>query len=361
MPRAFHVYVGCRTARERNARGDGLQIYRMDAQSGAWTHVQLLAGMENPSFLAFAHTRPILYAVHGDRKEVSAFRIDDATGRLTHFATTSCGGRNPVHLVPTPDDRFLIVANHATSTVALLELDADTGAPGEVVHLLELPGEPGPHRVQQPFAKPHQVQSDPARRFILVPDKGVDRTFTLRVDDVAGRLELAATLVHREGAGPRHIAFTPDARFAYVLNEIAASILACRYDATAGRLDPFQLLPSVPDDCTGYADGAEIVVSADGRFVYASNRGHDSVGVFAIDAASGRVSPRQWLPTGGHTPRFFAIDPTGRFLFVANEDSDSIVAFHIDGASGRLGPTALSINTGSPVCILFRPAKHLRP
>jgi 6-phosphogluconolactonase (cycloisomerase 2 family) len=355
MPPAFHVYVGCRTSRARNARGEGLQIYRMDAATGAWEHRQLLPGLENPSFLAFARTRPVLYAVHGDREAASAFRIAP-DGTLSLLNTAPTGGRNPVHLVPTSDDRFLVVANHLTSTVALLRLDAETGAIGDVAHLLEMPGQPGPHRVQQPFAKPHQVEPDPADRFILVPDKGVDRTFTLSVNADAARLELVQTLVHRDGAGPRHVAFTPNARFAYVLNELAASILACRYEAATGTLDPFQLQPSVPDDFTGHTDAAEVAVGADGRFLYASNRGHDSVGVFAIDPVTGRLSPVQWVPTGGRTPRFFALDPTGRFLFAANEDSDTIVTFAVDAASGRLEPTGQVIRTGSPVCILFSAA-----
>lgn len=356
MQYPLHAYVGCRTARERNARGKGIEVYRVDAPGAGWRHVQRLAGLENPSFLAFARTRPVLYAVHGDRETVSAFAIDDATGRLVHLNTSPTGGRNPVHLVPTPDDRFLVVANHLSSTVALLRLDPETGALGEISHLLALPGEPGPHRVQQPFAKPHQVEPDPAGRFILVPDKGVDRSFTLRVDEDAARLELVASLVHREGAGPRHIAFTPDARFAFIANEIAASVLACRYDAANGTLDPFQLVPSVPDDATGYADAAEIAVGADGRFLHVSNRGHDSIAVFAIAPGTGRLSAVQWVPSGGRTPRFFALDPSGRFLFAANEDSDNIVAFAVDRASGRLSATGQVIETGSPVCILFRPA-----
>lgn len=355
MARAFHAYIGCRTSRERNARGEGLQVYRMEAATGAWTHLQRLPGLENPSFLAFANARPVLYAVHGDRETVSAFRIAP-DGTLAHLNTAPTGGLNPVHLVATPDDRFLVVANHATSTVALLRLDPETGAVGEVVHLLGMPGQPGPHRTQQPFAKPHQVEPDPARRFILVPDKGLDRTFTLRVDAMAARLDLVRAVVHREGAGPRHIAFTPDARFAYVLNELAASLLACRYDAATGTLDPFQLLPSVPDDVTGHTDAAEVAVRGDGRFLYASNRGHDSIGVFAVAGDTGRLSPVQWVSSGGRTPRFFTFDPTGRFLFAANEDSDTIVTFAVDAATGRLAPTGHVIRTGSPVCVVFRAA-----
>lgn len=192
---------------------------------------------------------------------------------------------------------------------------------------------------------------------MLVPDKGVDRTFTLRIAPAGGRLELLGALVHRPGSGPRHVAITPDGRFAYVLNEIAASILACRYDPATGGLDPFQLVSSVPEDCTGPTDAAEIAVSRDGRFVYASNRGHDSIGVFAIEAATGRLTPVQWIASGGRTPRFFALDPAGRLLFAANEDSDCIgVLAAVDADTGRLSPTGRTIATESPVCILFRPA-----
>jgi 6-phosphogluconolactonase len=357
---AFYAYVGCRTTRERNARGEGITVYRLDATDGGWTQVQLLGGLPNPSFLAFDRRRRFLYAVHGDGTEVSAFRIDGATGRLTFLNRRPTGGRNPVHLAVDPTDRFLVVANHTTSSVAVLSVDPEGGRIGEITDLVQLTGEIGPHRVEQPFAKPHQVEFDPAGRFILVPDKGLDRVFAFRLDPATGRLAPTGqgSVAAREASGPRHIALHPSAPYAYVVNELDSTVAAYRYDRERGALEPFQVLSALPGSFVGNSRAAEIAVSADGRFVYASNRGHDSIVAFAVDLGTGRLAPRQWVPCGGRTPRFFAPDPTGRFLYVANEDSDSIIRLHVsvsDG-SGELTPAGEVARTGSPVCIVFRDA-----
>jgi 6-phosphogluconolactonase len=355
---AYYAYVGCRTTRERNARGDGINVYRMDAASGDWTHVQLLGGLLNPSFLAFDRRQRFLYTVHGDSTEVSAFRIDGATGRLTLLNRQSTRGRNPVHLAVDPTNRFLVVANHITSSIAVLPIDPEEGAIGEAVDLVELKGEIGPHRVEQPFAKPHQVEFDPAGRFIIVPDKGLDRVFGFRLDPTTGKLAPTeqGSVVARQGSGPRHAAFHPSAPYAYVVNELDSTVAAYRYDRGRGALEPFQVLSTLPDTFTGDSRAAEIAVSADGLFVYASNRGHESVAMFAADAGSGRLTPRRWVSSGGRTPRFFAPDPTGRFLYVANEDSDTILSFDIADESGELTPGGEAARTGSPVCIVFREA-----
>lgn len=353
---AYHAYVGCRTTRERNARGEGINVYRMDAASGDWTHVQLLGGLLNPSFLAFDRRRRFLYAVHGDHSEVSAFRIDGGTGHLSFLNRRPTGGRNPVHLAVDPTNRFLVVANHLTSSVAVLSIDPEEGRIGEIADLVQLTGEIGPHRVEQPFAKPHQVEFDPAGRFILVPDKGLDRVFAFRLDPASGKLAPTeqGSVAAREGSGPRHVALHPSAPCAYVLNELDSTVTACRYDRERGALEPFQVLPALPDSFVGNSRAAEIAISADGHFVHASNRGHDSIAVFAVDAGTGRLAPRQWVPSGGRTPRFFAPDPSGRFLYVANEDSDTVVRFDIAGETGELTLAGEVARTGSPVCIVFR-------
>lgn len=345
------AYVGCRTTRERNARGDGLNVFRI-ATNGRWTHVQRVGDLVNPSWLTLARTRPVLYVAHGDTEEVSAFRIAP-DGTLAPLNRAPCGGRNPVHLATTRADRFLVVANHLTSTIGVLRLDPATGAIGEIATLHPLPGTPGPHRIEQPFAKPHQVLADPSGDLILVPDKGLDRIFAFRVTP-DGRLEESApAAVAREGAGPRHLAITPDARFAYVLNELDSTILACRHEPATAALTPFQILPSLPDAYTGHSRAAGIAISPDGRFLYASNRGHDSVGAFAADASTGRLRPLGWTQTGGRTPRFIALDPGGATLYAANEDDDTIAAFTVDRATGTLTPRGTVAETGSPVCILF--------
>jgi 6-phosphogluconolactonase (cycloisomerase 2 family) len=348
---ASYVYVGARTTKERNARGDGLNVYRMDNASGTWTHLQLLGDLVNPSFLAFDRTRQFLYAVHGDLSDITAMAIDPASGRLRVINRQSTEGKNPVHLAIDPSNRFVVVANHITSTLALLPRNED-GSLGAVTDLLKLEGKIGPHRVEQPFAKPHQVEFDPSGKFIIVPDKGLDLVFTYQIDRENGKLVLATKPVQaREGAGPRHVAFHPSGRVAYVINELDSTVSAYRFDPANGVLAPFQVVSAIPDTFTGNSRAAEIAVSADGHFVYASNRGDDSIGAFAIEPATGRLSPIGWTATGGKTPRFFALALSGRFLLAANEDSDSVVVF-ARANDGGLSPTGNVVRVGSPVCIL---------
>ncbi|MGY4299819.1 6-phosphogluconolactonase [Bradyrhizobium sp. i1.4.4] len=348
------VYVGVRTTKERNARGDGLNVYSMDNATGAWQHIQLLGDLVNPSFLAFDWTRRFLYTVHGDLSDITAMAIDPASGLLRVINRQSTEGKNPVHLAIDPSNRFVVVANHITSTLALLPRQ-DDGSLGAVIDLVKLEGKIGPHRIEQPFAKPHQVEFDPSGKFIIVPDKGLDLVFTYRIDPEKGKLVLATKPVQaREGAGPRHVAFHPGGQVAYVVNELDSTVTAYHFDPVAGALAPFQIVSAMPDAFTGNSRAAEIAVSADGRFVYASNRGDDSIAAFAADPASGRLSPIGWTKTGGKTPRFFALTVSDGFLFAANEDDDTIKLLKRDAATGRLAPTDKTVRIGSPVCILFR-------
>jgi 6-phosphogluconolactonase len=200
------------------------------------------------------------------------------------------------------------------------------------------------------------VQLDPAGRFIAVPDKGLDLTFTLKLDPNHGKLQAvdASPARAREGAGPRHITFHPARPFAYIVNELDSTVTACRYDSGSGKLEPFQILSSLPDSFVGNSRASEIEISGDGRFLYASNRGCDSIAIFAVDAATGRMTNVGWQESFGRTPRFFAIDPTQRFMFVANEESDALVSFAIHANKGTLERSGDIVKTGSPVCILFR-------
>ncbi len=350
---SYYAYVGARTTKDRGAHGDGLNVYRVDT-AGRWTHLQLLADLVNPSFLAFDRTGRFLYTVHGDLSEVTALRIDARTGRLERINQQSTEGKNPVHLVVDPTNKFLIVANHITSTLAVLPINAD-GSLGKLVGLTPLTGKIGPHRVEQPFPKPHQAVYDRAGRFIAVPDKGADHTYTYSLDAQGKLTQLGPGAASREGAGPRRIAFSPEGGSAYILNELASSITVCSYDKASGALTPIQTLSSLPDTFCEDSRAAEIEISPDGRFVYASNRGHDSIGVFAVEAAGGRLSPVHWQPTFGKTPRFLTIDPANRFLFAANEESDTIVTFAVDAGSGRLTRVGDPVNVGSPVCIVLKP------
>lgn len=353
---SYFAYVGCRTTRERNARGDGINVYRVDATSGRWTHVQLVGGLLNPSYLAFDRTKSQLYTVHGDASEVSAFSRDAKTGEIKFINRESTDGKNPVHLAVDPTNRWIVVANHITSTLAVLPRNAD-GSLGKITDLVTLKGKLGPHRVEQPFAKPHQVEFDRSDKFIVVPDKGLDQTFTFRLDADRGKLAAieAPAPISREGAGPRHIAFHPSNTLAYIVNELDSTVTAYRFDPASGAVAPFQVVSSLPDTYVGNSRASEIAVSPDGRFVYASNRGFDSVAIFAV-GAGGRLVAVEWTDSKGKTPRFFAFGPGGNFMYVANEDSDTIVSFRVDKASGKISPTGDAVKTGSPVCIVFAPA-----
>ena len=356
MPKdIYYAYVGARTTRERNARGNGLNVYRVDAKTGLWTHIQLVETLANPSFLAFDRSQDFLYAVHGDLSDITSFSIDAESGKLKEINRRSTQGKNPVHLSFDPTNQFVVVANHITSTLAMLRRESD-GSLSEVVDLVKLDGKIGPHRVEQPFAKPHQVEFDPSGRFVVVPDKGLDLVFTYRIDAASKKLLPAADPVHaREGSGPRHIAFNPEGRVAYVINELDSTVTAYRFDPNNGSLTPFQIVSSLPDTFTGNSRASEIAVSHDGRFVYASNRGYDSVVIFAVDPLNSRLVPKSWQTTDGKTPRFFAIDPQHCQMLVANEDSDAIVPFDIDPPTGGLTRSSnRSIAVGSPVCIVFK-------
>jgi len=348
----MYAYVGSRTTRERNARGDGITVYQVDQDKGTLTQVQVVKDLVNPSFLALNKAGDRLYTVHGDKSDVSAFSIDKATGKLTFINQQSTEGKNPVHLALDPTERFLVVSNHIGGSLAVLNV-AEDGSLGTLNQLLKLEGPLGPHRVEQPFSKPHFNPFDHSGKFVLVPDKGLDRVFSFRFD--SGKLVPAEQpfVVAREGSGPRHLALHPKASFAYVVNELDSSVTTYRFNAQTGALTPLQILPSLPPSFTGNSRASEIEVNSSGRFLYASNRGYDSVAVFAINQSSGLLSPVEFVPTEGKTPRFFTLTPNERFLFALNEDSDTIISMAVDPHKGSLSKSGFSVSTGSPVCMVF--------
>jgi 6-phosphogluconolactonase len=354
QPTVIFAYVGSRTTKERNARGDGINVYQMDPATGNWKHIQLVDNLVNPSFLTFDRNQRFLYSVHGDQGEVSAFAVDKATGILTFLNRQSTGGRNPVHLTVDPRNRFLIVANYASGNLSSLSINAD-GSLEPISHLLNLPGEPGPHKVQQKSSHPHHVPFDLAGKFIVVPDKGLDKVFSIRLDQHSGRLTLddRSPVSAREGAGTRHIAFHPSQQYTYVTNELDSTITTYRYDADSGNLQPLQIVPTLPTTYTGNNTAAGIAVSLSGNFVYSSNRGHDSIVVYAVDKATHTLSPINWNSSLGIGPRFFALSPHDDFLYAANENSDTITSFAIDKDTGKMQHTGQVIRAGSPVCIVF--------
>lgn len=355
MPKRGYAYTGCRTTRERNARGEGINVYAIDSTTAEWEHLQLLCTpQDNPSYLAFDRTRRFLYAVHGDTRSVSAFSVSPSDGTLSLINTQDCGGKNPVHLTPDGSNKFMIIANYATGSVGVLPRNED-GSLGRLCDLVQLRGELGPHRIQQTALHPHMVAYDRTLRFIAVPDKGGDQVCVLAFDPALGKLvsKEASTVKCHQGAGPRHIVFHPTKGFAYLGNELDSSIEAYAYAGEHGTLKPLQILPTTPSTFTGDNTAAGIAIAPSGRFVYISNRGHDSIAIYAVDERTGLLSSVGWQPTQGSGPRFFTLDPAGGRLYAANELSDTVVAFHVDESAGTLTPTGQVIRTGSPTCILF--------
>src|SRR5271166_1521788 len=361
---ALFAYVGAFTTPNRKGHGGGINVYRVDPASGAWTHEQLLEVI-NPSFLALDRAQRFLYAVHADLDEVSAYAIDKQTGHITALNRQSCGGKNPVHLSIDPTGRWIITANYSAGSVGVVPIEKD-GTLGPRSDLVNLPGEPGPDRKEQTSSHPHNTVFDPSGRFIAVPDKGLDRVFVFHLDTANGKLTAndPPFVATRAGAGPRHIAFHPKMSLAYVINELGSSVTTYRFDPQRGSLQPIQIVPSIPPSYTGNNRGAEIAVGPSGRVVYASNRGHDSIGIFDVDQRGGTLTPVGWVPTHAKSPRFFCLDPAAQILYAANADegfsneqnTDTIVPFTINQANGMLTPTGQVIKTDSPCTIVFASA-----
>jgi len=354
-------YVGTYTG--RGSRG----IYRveLDMASGAWTEPVLAAETENPSFLALHPNGRVLYAVNefgtfggAATGAVSAFAIDRTSGSLTLLGQQASGGPDPCHLTVDGTGSNVLVANYTGGSVGVLPIDAE-GRLQPASAVMRHEGT-GPDRARQEGPHAHGIFLDAAERFALAADLGVDRIFVYRFDAAGGRLEpndpVAVAL--EPGSGPRHLAWHPSGKYLYAINELRSTITAFSYDPGRGAAASFQTVTTLPDGFTGKNKAAEIVVSPDGRFLYASNRGDDSIALFAIDAASGALAPAGHVASGGRTPRHFAIDPSGRWLLVANQDSDSIVVFRLDAATGRPEQPGRPLALSNPVCILFAPALH---
>jgi 6-phosphogluconolactonase (cycloisomerase 2 family) len=348
------MYVGSFTAKD-GGRGEGLSVYQRNPKTQTWTLIQQLNDIADPSFLILDRAGRQMYSAHGDGTQVTAYRIDQATGRLNVLNRQPSGGTNGVHLAIDGTDRFLALANYATGSLALFPVNPD-GSLGVRADLATIKGEPGPHRTQQESPHPHDCPFDRTGRYIVVPDKGLDRLFLYRLDTARGKLIPGDPphVIARAGAAPRHVAFHPTRPFAYVINELDSTIATYEFEPDKGVLKPLQILPTTPSTYTGNNTGAEVAVAPSGRFVYGSNRGHNSIAIFAIDDKSGLLSSVGWEPTQGSTPRFFALDPSGAQLYAANQGTDTIVVFDVNQSTGRLTPTGETVKVMTPTSIAFK-------
>lgn len=353
---SLFVYVGTYTRGESR----GIHILRLDLQTGALSAVGVRDGVVNPSFLALHPDRPYLYAVNEisrfrDERSgaVSAFSLDPATGQLKLLNQASSGGAAPCHLVVDPTGRNLLVANYSGGSVAVLRILED-GRLGEIRALVQHEGSSvDPGRQRGPHA--HGVILDGANRRALVADLGLDKVLLYRFEPTEGTLVPAdpPAVGLTPGAGPRHLALSPDGRWLYVINELDSTLAVFSRSAAGGALRKVQTVSTLPDDHSGQNSTAEVVVHPTGRFVYGSNRGHDSIAVFAVGPGDGRLRLVEHEPTGGRTPRNFGIAPGGTWLLAANQDSDNVVTFRIDPESGRLESSGHSATVPTPVCVVF--------
>ncbi|MBV9327976.1 MAG: lactonase family protein [Chloroflexi bacterium] len=349
------AFVGTYT---RSGRSEGIHVFSYDRPSGRLTERSSIEDVD-PSFLVFDPSHRFLFATSegltDDTGAVVSYAIDPTSGALSQLSRQPTGGGEPCHLAPDPTGRFLLVANHLNGSVTVFPVDAE-GRIAPASHFRQHSGSgPGPTQ-QGPHA--HHVTFDPPGQRVLLTDKGIDKVVVYQLDLDSGELvpnDPPFGRIHA-GAAPRHLAFGRDGSYAYVNGEADMTLSTCTYDAATGALHEVQVVSTLPEDAGGDDSSfstAEVAVDPAGRFVYVSNRGHHSIAGFAIDSATGRVSPTGHVSTGGNTPRHFAIHPSGTRLYVANQDSDTIVQFDVDSRSGELTPTGDVTQVGAPVCILF--------
>lgn len=355
----YLVYIGTYTG----PNSKGIYAYRFDATAGKLDSIGLAAEIVRPSFLTVHPNRRFLYAVSelgNDGKvngSITAFAIDRKSGTLTALNTVSSGGGGSCHLVVDKTGKALVVANYGSGSVAAFTVKPDGRLNGPTSLMQHSGSSVDPKRQTGPHA--HAVVLSADNRFVFVPDLGLDQIRSYRLNAAAATL--AATdppfVPVKAGSGPRHLAFGPDSRFAYSLHEMGSMVTVWAYTAASGRLAEVQTISTLPADFHGKNNSAEIEVDSNGRFLYASNRGHDSITVFAIEPGTGKLSVVETVATQGRTPRNFKIDPTGRYLFAANQDTNNIVIFRIDPQTGHLTPTGQVLEVQSPVCVQFVPAE----
>lgn len=358
---SYWVYIGT----YNSPKSRGIYRCRFDPASGRLGAPELAAEAQNPSFLVvhpqgpllYAAERPVVYAVNEvGAGTVSAYAVDRRDGTLRLLNRQSSRGAGPCHLSVDRSGRFVLVANYGSGSVAVLPIGAE-GALGEAAGFVQHTGS-SVNRQRQEGPHAHWIGTDASNRFVLVCDLGLDKVLIYRFDSGRGGLQPhePAFAAVKPGSGPRHLAFHPNGRFAYVINELSNSITAFRWVESRGALEELQTVPTLPPDFAGRNTTAEIAVHPSGRFLYGSNRGHDSLALFSIAGETGQLTPVQHQAAGGRTPRHFALDPTGRWLLVAHQDSDSVTVMRVHPDTGRLEATGQTIGVGRPVCVEFVPA-----
>ncbi len=355
----LQVFLGTYTPASGESRG--IYSTQLDLATGQLSAPVFAGEASNPTFLAWRPDGRTLYAltekgtVNGKPGgALAAFSFDAASGGLAPLNVEATGGGPLAHVNVDSSGRVAVVISYHGSEVASFPILAD-GRLGPRASLLTHTGALGPNAKRQEKPHPHSLTFSPDNRFVYVCDLGLDRIFQYKVDPATATLTRVGETPAAPGAGPRHSKFSPDGKFFYVINELNCTVTAYAVDTATGTLSTLQSLSTLPAGFSGESICAEIRLSADGRFVYGSNRGHDSLAVFARDAATGRITLVEIVPCGGKHPRNFNLTPDGRWLLCANRDTNNVVVFRVDPATGRLTPNGAEAKAPQPVCVLFSP------
>jgi 6-phosphogluconolactonase len=358
--REMTVFVGTYTTGASTSKG--IYTMRLNTETGQLSAPELAAETVSPSFLALHPTRPLLYAINETSTfqnkpggGVSAFSIG-GKGTLKALNQQPSGGSGPCFVSLDKTGAVVLVANYGSGSVASLQLESNGSLKAAASTVQHEGSGADPNRQKGPHA--HSINPDPTNKFAVATDLGIDRVLVYKLDPKAGTIVAndppSATVT--PGSGPRHLAFHPNGKFAYVAEELKWMVTVFAWDAAKGALQEVQTIPMLPEGVDGAAiknSAADIHVHPNGKFVYASNRGHDSIVIYAVDQQTGKLTLVGHESTQGKTPRNFGIDPTGSFLLAANQQSDSVVAFKIDKNTGKLTPTGATAHIAAPVCIRF--------
>jgi 6-phosphogluconolactonase len=348
----YTVYIGSYTAGKSNSKG--IYAYRFQPATGKTVSLGLAAETTNPSFLAVHPNNRFLYAANEvSDGYISAFSIDKKTAKLAFINKASSLGDSPCHIAIDKTGKWLFAANYMSGSVSVFPVRED-GSLGKSTALVRHSGS-GVNKKRQEGPHAHSVNLSPDNRFLLVSDLGVDKLFIYRLDAARGVLtendppycKLAP------GAGPRHVSFHPNGRLVYQINELNSTLTTSGYDPGSGRLHEIQTISTLPKGFTGVSTTAEVEIHPNGKFVYGSNRGHDSIAVFSVREEKQPLMPVEYVSTQGKIPRHFALDPKGEYLFAANQGSDNIAVFRIDQKTGKLSSAGTVLNSPTPVCVVF--------
>ena len=343
------LFVGTYTTKT----SEGIYSYRFNSKTGEFAPLSVAKNITNPSFLAISPNQRFLYAVEGRGELVRAFSIDKPSGNLTLLNAQSSGGSNPVHLEVDQTNKWLIVGNYSSGNLSVLPINAD-GSLGKAAQTIAHEGKSiNPERQNKPYV--HSINMAPNNQDVFVPDLGMDKIMAYQFNAQTGQLSAGNPpfMAGTPGAGPRHFTFHPNGKFAYVIQELDATITGFSYKN--GQLAAVQTVKTLPDDYVGSKSCADIHISPDGKFLYGSNRGHESLVIFNINPKTGQLNLVGHQNVLGKTPRNFAIDPTGNFVLVANQDTDNVVIFRRDKQTGKMTATGQEIKVSMPVCLKFMP------